>query len=111
MTAFIDASLFGGLLAWVAVGLIPGFLAARVYRGGGYGVYGDSAVVAVGVVAGVAGGVAARAAAPVPDPGLWLSLLAAAAASTLVVWAVRFRGPPEHRRPQSPRPEATVAPV
>jgi uncharacterized membrane protein YeaQ/YmgE (transglycosylase-associated protein family) len=39
----------GGLLAWLVVGLITGFLASTVMRGGGYGMIGD---IVVGIVAG-----------------------------------------------------------
>lgn len=41
------------LLYWVIVGLIAGFLASRVMRGGGYGVLGD---IIVGIVGAVLGG-------------------------------------------------------
>jgi uncharacterized membrane protein YeaQ/YmgE (transglycosylase-associated protein family) len=43
----------GGLLAWLIVGLIAGFLASRVMRGGGYGLIGD---IVVGVVGAFLGG-------------------------------------------------------
>ncbi len=41
------------LLYWVIVGLIAGFLASRVMRGGGYGIVGD---IIVGIVGAVLGG-------------------------------------------------------
>jgi len=31
----------GGIIAWLVVGLIAGFLAGRVMRGAGYGIIGD----------------------------------------------------------------------
>jgi uncharacterized membrane protein YeaQ/YmgE (transglycosylase-associated protein family) len=43
----------GGLLAWLVVGLIAGFLASRVMRGGGYGMIGD---IVVGIVGAFIGG-------------------------------------------------------
>ena len=43
----------GGLLAWLIVGLIAGFLASRVMRGGGYGVIGD---IVVGIIGAFIGG-------------------------------------------------------
>jgi uncharacterized membrane protein YeaQ/YmgE (transglycosylase-associated protein family) len=43
----------GGLLAWLIVGLIAGFLASRVMRGGGYGLIGD---IIVGIVGAFLGG-------------------------------------------------------
>ena len=42
-----------GILAWIVVGLIAGWLASHVMRGGGYGLLGD---IIVGVVGGLLGG-------------------------------------------------------
>ena len=42
-----------GILSWIVVGLIAGWLAGRVMQGGGYGVFGD---IIVGVVGGLLGG-------------------------------------------------------
>jgi uncharacterized membrane protein YeaQ/YmgE (transglycosylase-associated protein family) len=42
-----------GILSWIVVGLIAGWLAGRVMRGGGYGLIGD---IIVGVVGGLLGG-------------------------------------------------------
>ena len=42
-----------GILSWIIVGLIAGFLAGQVMRGGGYGVIGD---IIIGVLGGLAGG-------------------------------------------------------
>ena len=41
------------ILSWIVVGLIAGWLAGRVMRGGGYGLIGD---IVVGVVGGFLGG-------------------------------------------------------
>jgi uncharacterized membrane protein YeaQ/YmgE (transglycosylase-associated protein family) len=41
------------ILAWIVVGLIAGWLAGQVMRGGGYGLIGD---IIVGVVGGMLGG-------------------------------------------------------
>jgi uncharacterized membrane protein YeaQ/YmgE (transglycosylase-associated protein family) len=41
------------VLSWIIVGLIAGFLAGQVIRGGGYGVIGD---IIVGVLGGLLGG-------------------------------------------------------
>ena len=43
----------GGLLAWLVVGLIAGWLAGHVMKGGGYGVVGD---IVVGIVGAFVGG-------------------------------------------------------
>jgi uncharacterized membrane protein YeaQ/YmgE (transglycosylase-associated protein family) len=42
-----------GILSWIVVGLIAGWLAGLVMRGGGYGVLGD---IVVGIVGGLIGG-------------------------------------------------------
>lgn len=42
-----------GLLSWIIVGLIAGWLAGMVMKGGGYGVIGD---IIVGVIGGLLGG-------------------------------------------------------
>jgi len=43
----------GGLVMWLIVGLVAGFLASRVMRGGGYGLIGD---IVVGIVGAFIGG-------------------------------------------------------
>jgi uncharacterized membrane protein YeaQ/YmgE (transglycosylase-associated protein family) len=43
----------GGILAWIIVGLIAGWLAGQVMRGGGYGVLGD---IVVGIIGAFVGG-------------------------------------------------------
>ena len=43
----------GGILAWLIVGLVAGFLAGQVMKGGGYGVIGD---IIIGVIGGLLGG-------------------------------------------------------
>ncbi len=42
-----------GVLSWIVVGLIAGFLAGLVVKGGGFGLIGD---IIVGVVGGMLGG-------------------------------------------------------
>ena len=42
-----------GIIAWVVLGLIAGFLASQVMRGGGYGLIGD---IIVGVIGAFIGG-------------------------------------------------------
>jgi uncharacterized membrane protein YeaQ/YmgE (transglycosylase-associated protein family) len=42
-----------GILAWIVLGLIAGFLASAVMRGGGFGIIGD---IIVGVVGALIGG-------------------------------------------------------
>ena len=42
-----------GLLAWIVVGLIAGWLAGQVMRGGGYGIVAD---IFLGILGGIVGG-------------------------------------------------------
>ena len=42
-----------GILSWIVVGLIAGWLAGQVMRGGGYGLVGD---IILGIIGGVVGG-------------------------------------------------------
>ena len=42
-----------GILAWIVLGLIAGFLASMVMKGGGYGVLGD---IIVGIIGAFLGG-------------------------------------------------------
>jgi len=53
-----------GLLAWIVIGLIAGWLASQVMRGGGYGLIGD---IIVGVVGALIGGFLAGALLNMPD--------------------------------------------
>ncbi len=42
-----------GILSWIVVGLIAGWLAGLVMRGGGYGIVGD---IVVGIIGAIIGG-------------------------------------------------------
>ena len=43
----------GGLLAWLVVGAVAGFLAGQVMKGGGYGLLGD---IVMGIIGAFVGG-------------------------------------------------------
>jgi len=53
-----------GILSWLVVGLIAGFLASQVMRGGGYGLVGD---IIVGIVGALIGGFLAATLLNIPD--------------------------------------------
>lgn len=53
-----------GILTWLVVGLIAGFLAGQVMRGGGFGLIGD---IIVGIVGALIGGFLAGALLNIPD--------------------------------------------
>ncbi len=54
MTFFVaDIALMpGGLISWILVGLISGWLAGLMMKGGGYGMFGDILVGLVGALVG-----------------------------------------------------------
>jgi uncharacterized membrane protein YeaQ/YmgE (transglycosylase-associated protein family) len=54
-----------GLLSWILVGLVAGFLAGMVMKGSGYGVIGD---IIVGIIGALVGGFLASALFGVADP-------------------------------------------
>lgn len=54
-----------GILSWIIVGLIAGWLAGMVMKGGGYGVLGD---IIVGIIGALVGGFLAGALFNVGDP-------------------------------------------
>jgi uncharacterized membrane protein YeaQ/YmgE (transglycosylase-associated protein family) len=43
----------GGIIWWIVVGLIAGWLAGQVMKGGGYGVFAD---IVLGILGGILGG-------------------------------------------------------
>lgn len=53
-----------GLLAWLIVGLIAGWLAGMVMKGGGYGVVGD---IILGIIGALVGGFLAATLFNIPD--------------------------------------------
>ena len=76
-----------GLLAWIIVGLIAGWLAGLVMKGGGYGILGD---IILGIIGAVVGGFLAGALFDVPDPvsGINLTTLVVAFLGAIVVVAI-----------------------
>ncbi len=78
-----------GLLAWIIVGLIAGWLAGQVMKGGGYGVVGD---IILGIVGGIIGGFLASAVLGIPDPmnGISItSIVVAFIGAVILVWILR----------------------
>ncbi len=53
-----------GVLSWIVVGLVAGWLAGQVMRGGGYGLVGD---IVLGIIGGLVGGYLAGALLGVAD--------------------------------------------
>jgi uncharacterized membrane protein YeaQ/YmgE (transglycosylase-associated protein family) len=81
-----------GILSWIIVGLIAGFLASVVVKGGGYGCIGD---IVVGVIGGLLGGFIASYFIHVGDPmsGINLpSILIAFGGAVLLLLILRLLG-------------------
>ena len=79
-----------GILAWIVVGLIAGWLAGLIVKGGGYGCIGD---IIVGVVGGLIGGWVASRFFGMGDPlsGINLqSILVAFVGAVILVFILRL---------------------
>jgi len=79
-----------GILSWVVVGLLAGWLAGLVVKGGGYGCIGD---IVVGVVGGLLGGFLASHFFGIGDPmsGInWESILIAFVGAVILVIILRL---------------------
>ncbi|HEX2981413.1 MAG TPA: GlsB/YeaQ/YmgE family stress response membrane protein [Anaerolineaceae bacterium] len=76
-----------GLLSWIIVGAIAGWLAGLVMRGGGYGILGN---IILGIVGALVGGFLAGALFGVPDPisGINVTTLIVAFLGAVVVVAI-----------------------
>jgi len=82
----------GGIVAWLAVGLIAGWLAGKVVTGGGYGVVIDIILGLAGAFVGgfVFGLVSGSDTGVGGDTGFWGSLLVAFLGACLLLIGVRF---------------------
>ena len=79
-----------GLLTWIVVGLIAGWLAGQTMRGGGYGLVGD---IIIGIVGALVGGYLAANVLGIPDPvnGFNLqTLVTAFIGAVLLIWVIRM---------------------
>lgn len=72
----------GNILVWLIVGLIAGFLASVIMRGGGYGVIGD---IIVGLVGAFIGGLIMNLVAPDATFGFWGSLIVAIIGACILI--------------------------
>ena len=76
----------GGVIAWLVVGLVAGFLASRVMGAGGYGLIGD---IVVGLIGAFLGGLLFGMFG-VGDYGLVGSIVVAFIGACLLIWIVRM---------------------
>jgi len=76
-----------GILSWIIVGLIAGWLAGQLMRGSGFGVLGD---IIIGIVGALLGGFLATALFNVPDPvnGINVSSILVAFLGSVILVAI-----------------------
>jgi uncharacterized membrane protein YeaQ/YmgE (transglycosylase-associated protein family) len=77
----------GNLLWWCIVGLIAGFLAGKVMKGGGFGVLMD---IVIGIVGAMIGGWVFGLVGIFPGGGLIGSILVAFVGACILLWLVRL---------------------
>ena|SRR5438105_4426260 len=76
-----------GLIIWLLIGLIAGFLASRVMGGGGYGIVGD---IIVGLIGALIGGLLVNLLSPDANFGFIGSIIVALIGACLFIWLVRM---------------------
>ena len=77
----------GGLIWWIVVGLIAGWLAGKVMKGGGFGVLMD---IVIGMVGAVIGGWVFGLLGIYSNGGLIGSVLVAFVGAVILLWLVRI---------------------
>ena len=76
-----------GLLYWIVVGLIAGWLAGKVMRGGGYGVVID---IVLSILGGIVGGWVFGMLGIWPGGGILGSIIVAFVGAVILVWLTRL---------------------
>jgi uncharacterized membrane protein YeaQ/YmgE (transglycosylase-associated protein family) len=84
-----------GIIAWIVLGLIAGWLAGMVMRGGGYGIVGD---IVLGIVGALVGGFLGSALLGVDVSGFNLPSLLIAFVGACIVVAISRALAPGHNR-------------
>jgi uncharacterized membrane protein YeaQ/YmgE (transglycosylase-associated protein family) len=80
----------GGIISWIVVGLIAGWLAGVVMRGGGYGIIAD---IVLGLIGALVGGFICGFFVE-GDTGFWGSILVAFIGACILVAIARAFSPP-----------------
>jgi uncharacterized membrane protein YeaQ/YmgE (transglycosylase-associated protein family) len=76
----------GGIIAWLVVGLVAGWLAGLVMKGGGYGLIGD---IVVGIVGAFVGGFVFSLITGGGTAGFWGSIAVAFVGAVILIAIVR----------------------
>ena len=76
----------GGIIAWLVVGLVAGWLAGMVMKGGGYGVVGD---IVIGIIGAFVGGFVFSLITGGGTAGFWGSIAVAFIGAVILIAIVR----------------------
>src|SRR5205085_713884 len=76
-----------GLIIWLIIGLIAGFLASRIMGAGGYGIVGD---IIVGLVGAFIGGLLVNLLIPDANFGFIGSIIVAIIGAVILIWVLRL---------------------
>jgi uncharacterized membrane protein YeaQ/YmgE (transglycosylase-associated protein family) len=76
-----------GIIAWLVIGAIAGWLAGKIVEGGGFGLIGD---IVVGIVGAVIGGYLAGALGIVIGGGLISSIITAVVGAVILLFVIRL---------------------
>lgn len=76
----------GGIVMWLVVGLVAGWLAGLVMKGGGYGLFGN---IILGIIGAFVGGFVASQVGFEGQAGLLGSILVAFAGAVILLWLIR----------------------
>jgi uncharacterized membrane protein YeaQ/YmgE (transglycosylase-associated protein family) len=76
-----------GFITWIVVGLIAGWLAGQVMKGGGYGVLVD---IILGILGGILGGWIFGMLGIWPGGGIFGSIIVAFVGAVILVWITRL---------------------
>jgi uncharacterized membrane protein YeaQ/YmgE (transglycosylase-associated protein family) len=89
MATIVLAAAFSvtGLIIWLIIGLIAGFLASRIMGAGGYGLVGD---IVIGLVGAFIGGLLADLLIPGATSSLIGSIIVAIIGACLFIWLMRL---------------------
>jgi uncharacterized membrane protein YeaQ/YmgE (transglycosylase-associated protein family) len=85
----------GGILAWLVVGLIAGWLAGRVMKGGGFGLVGD---IVVGIIGAFIGGLLLSILGLGSKAGFLGSIVVAFVGAVILLWILRLLSGGSSRR-------------
>ncbi len=78
-----------GLIVWLVIGLVAGWLAGKIMSGGGYGVVGD---IIMGLIGAFIGGLLANLLIPGASFGLIGSIIVSVIGACLFIWIIRAIG-------------------